>query len=265
MTSRFVSILGPVLVVSAACVGPGNEARGTRNERSSILVSAAISLSEAVESLAAEFEARTGTRVRLNLGGSDTLASQIVDGAPVDLFLSANVAQMERLAARGLVDLDATVDLVANRLVIIVPGDRGGLVVEPSDLLSASVRRVAIGDPAAVPAGLYAKSYLEAQGIWAELSDKVVPMRSVRATLAAVEAGNVDAGFVYRTDLFVSLDVRLAFEIPLGDGPDIRYPAAVLRDAPNPEAAARFLADLQDPAGRARFDAAGFVPPEGRP
>ena len=257
MATRFVSAL--TIIVALGCSGTENAPRG------SILVSAAISLIEGVEPIAAEFETLTGTRVRLNLAGSDTLATQIIDGAPVDLFLSANVEQMERLAARDLVDLATTVELVSNQLVVVVPGNRGGSVVEPSDLLSASVRRVAIGDPDGVPAGLYAKTYLETHGIWDELHGKIVPTRDVRAALAAVEAGNADAGFVYRTDLFASLDVRLAFEIPPGDGPHIRYPAAVLRDAPSPDVARQFLTALQTPAARARFEAAGFLVPAPNP
>ena len=260
MATRFVSVFAFILALGCA---PPNDERGTRNvEQGSILVSAAISLTEPVEPIAAEFGTLTGTRVRLNLAGSDTLATQIVDGAPVDLFLSANDEQMERLAARGLVDLGTTVELVRNQLVVVVPGDRGGSVVEPSDLVSASVRRIAIGDPDGVPAGVYAKTYLETRGIWDELETKIVPTRSVRAALAAVEAGNADAGFVYRTDLFASLDVRLAFEIPLADGPHIGYTAAVLRDASNPEAARRFLDALRTPEARSRFEQAGFLVPD---
>ena len=250
------------LAAALACTPSGLETgeRGTSNrDRGEVLVSAAISLSGALEEIAGDYERATATRVVLNVAGSDTLATQIVEGAPVDLFLSADGTQLDRVAARGLLVGGTRVDLLANQLVAIVPVARGGTVVEPRDLESASIRHIAIGDPDGVPAGVYAKAYLDSVGLWEIVADKLVPTRDVRAALAAVEAGNADAGFVYRTDLFLSAGVRWAFEIPLDEGPKIRYPAAVLTEAPSPDAARHFLEYLQGPDARSPFEKAGFV------
>ena len=260
MANRWATTAYLAAVLACAPSGLETGERGTSNgDPREVVVSAAISLSGALEEIAGDYERATGTRAVLNVAGSDTLATQIVQGAPVDLFVSADGAQLDRVDAHGLLVGDTRVDLLANQLVAIVPAARGGTVVEPRDLESASIRRIAIGDPDAVPAGVYAKAYLGSVGLWENVADKVVPTRDVRAALAAVDAGNADVGFVYRTDLFLSAGVRLAFEIPLDEGPEIRYPAAVLTEAPSPDAGRRFLEYLQGADARSVFEQAGFV------
>ena len=155
---------------------------------------AAASLSEAIDAAAARFEEEQGVRILLNVGGSQVLASQIIEGAPVDVFISADRRQMERAAAAGRIDPARRVDLLSNQLVIVVPSDRAGAVAGPRDLADPSIRRIALGDPEASPAGVYARRYLEAQGLWEPLRSRIAPARSVRAALRAVEAGTVDAG-----------------------------------------------------------------------
>ena len=143
--------------------------------------------------------------------------------------------------------------------MIVVPSDRAGTVTGPRDLANVSIARIALGDPEAVPAGVYARRYLESEGLWERLSSRIVPASSVRAALRAVEAGTVDAGIVYRTDVAGSTGAVVAFAVPPGTGPAIVYPAAVIRDAPNPAAAAHFLAHLRSDAARRRFEGAGFI------
>ena len=246
-------------VAAAAVCGRGGRDDGGGAEPPTLLVSAAASLSEAIGAVADRFEQEQGVRILLNVAGSQMLASQIIEGAPVDVFISADVLQMERAAAAGRIDASRRVDLLSNQLVIVVPSDRAGTVTGPQDLANASIGRIALGDPEAVPAGVYARRYLESQGMWESLEPRVVPASSVRAALRAVEAGTVDAGIVYRTDVRTAAGALIVFAVPIEDGPSIVYPAAVARDAPNPAGAAHFLDYLQSAAARRQFDAAGFI------
>ena len=224
-----------------------------------IRVSAAISLSNVLTTITRDYQKTTGTRVELNLAGSDTLATQLIAGAPADLFVSADTAQMDRIAQRGLVQLGTRVDLLSNQLVIVIPVDQDGEIVAPADLQRPEIRRIALGDPEAVPAGVYAKAYLESLGVWPYVRDKVVPTRDVRSALAAVETGNVDAAIVYRTDVVLAQGLRTAIEISSEYGPVIRYPAAVLRDTQNDRSARDLLKYLTGEHARLMFERAGFI------
>lgn len=251
-------VLAGTLAAVAGC-GPVAGGDASDAEPPTLLVSAAASLSEAVGAVADRYEEEHGIRILLNVAGSQMLASQIIEGAPVDVFISADVLQMERAAAAGRIDPARRVDLLSNQLVVVVPSDRTGIVEEPHDLVDPSIERVALGDPEAVPAGVYARQYLESLGLWDALAGRIVPASSVRAALRAVEAGTVEAGIVYRTDVRASGGAVIAFEVPPEDGPSIVYPAAVAVDAPDPAAAARFLAYLQSASARRQFATAGFI------
>jgi molybdate transport system substrate-binding protein len=223
-----------------------------------VLVSAATSLTEVMQRIAAAYQARTGVRVILNVGASNTLARQVQAGAPVDLFISADEAQMDAVDARLIAA--TRVDLLSNQLAIAVADDRPRAIRSARDLTDAAIRRVAIGDPAAVPAGVYARQYLQRAGVWPLIESKVIPAGSVRLALAAVENGAADVAIVYRTDLAAARRARLAFVVPAADAPRIVYPAAVLRSAPHPEAAKRLLAFLRGREAAEVFRSAGFIP-----
>jgi molybdate transport system substrate-binding protein len=126
-------------------------------------------------------------------------------------------------------------------------------------LTNASVQHLALGDVKNVPCGTYAKAYLEKEQIWPAVEEKVVPCESVRAVLAAVESGNVDAGFVYRTDAAISKKVKVAFEVPAADAPAISYPLALLKDGPQPAAAKHFIDYLNSDNAKAVFRQFGFI------
>lgn len=247
----------------AACAPPGEQGRPARRDRP-LLVSAAVSLTGVLETLTAAYERGTGTRVELNLSASTVLAAQIIAGAPVDLLISADLFQMDRVADEGLIRTQTRVDLLSNQLVIVVPADVTASLTSPAALLEPMFGRIAIGDPDGVPVGVYAYAYLESAGLWDALRDRIVPVRSARAALATVETGAVDAGIVYHTDAMSSAGVRVVFEVPAAEGPAIAYPAAVTTQARNPEAAERLLAYLQGPAARAVFEQAGFIVLEAR-
>jgi molybdate transport system substrate-binding protein len=228
-----------------------------------LVVSAASSLTTVLEPLAATFERDTGIRVELNLAASSTLAAQVLAGAPVDVFISADLAQMDRVAAEGLVRPATRTDLLSNQLVVVAPLDPP---VSPaaSPAVLDSFARIAIGDPAAVPAGDYARAYLQSVGWWDRLQDRLIPTRSVRAALMIVEAGEVDAGIVYRSDALSSHQVTQVFAVSIAEGPDIVYPAAVTTGSANPAAGERWLVYLAGPAASAVFEAAGFIVPRER-
>ena len=222
-------------------------------------MSAAASLSEVLAQASRAFEARDSARIVLNLAASNALVRQVRSGAPVDVFVSADDHQIAVLGDRIIPG--SRIELASNQLAVVVPDDRPTQWTSIKGLLETSVRRVAIGDPAAVPAGVYAREYLMRAGIWTALQPKLVPSGSVRLALAAVEAGSVDAAIVYRTDAAVAKRSRLAWVVPDSEGPRIQYAAVVLRDAPNAKGAARFLSFLRSADAAALMRRAGFSPP----
>ena len=224
-----------------------------------IMVSAAASLSDALAEISTNFQAQAGVHVQFNLGASSTLARQIEEGAPADIFFSADEAQMNRLAKNRLIDAATRKDLLGNSLVVVVPADSNLQIKSAGDLTNAAVKQIALADPKAVPAGVYAKAWLTKLQLWPAIEPKVVPTENVRAALAAVASGNVDAGVVYKTDAAISKNVRIAYEVPLADGPDIRYPVALVKDSKQPGAAKKFLDYLSSEEAGQVFRRFGFL------
>ena len=241
----------------SACNGPLGLPGSVSGQ--TVVVSAAASLADVVGDVANVFEKQTGIHVIVNAAGSQILATQIIEEAPVDVFISADHRQMLRVIDRGKIDEGTIRDLLSNELVVIVPSDRSMSINRPLDLIEQSVRRVALGDPEVVPAGVYAREYFDEVGVWNALTSKIVPTRNVRAALRAVAAGTVDAGVVYRTDMRTSLGAVIAFDVPVDRAPRITYPAALLADLPHPESAVQFFAFLQTAKAQHIFEAYGFI------
>jgi molybdate transport system substrate-binding protein len=233
--------------VAAQTPSPIAAAPGSRE----VVVSAAVSLSDVLQQLAQTYQTRTGE-----------LARQVAAGARVDLFISADEAQMD-VAASDLVP-GTRVNLLSNQLAIAVPDDRPRRFLSARDLADPTITHIAIGDPAAVPAGVYAKRYLQKIGMWPAVEKKIVPAGSVRLALAAVENGAADAAIVYHTDVAAASHTREAFLVPAVEGPRIVYPAAVVRTGTNQDGARRLLAFLQRADAMALFTRAGFLPPDTR-
>jgi len=231
-----------------------------------LTVFVAASLSDALKELAPAYAKATGDTLRFSFGASGTLARQIKEGAPADVIFSADELRVDQLEKAGLLAAGTRRTILANQLVLVVAVEGGAPVATLPDLAKPEVKRIAIGEPATVPVGTYAKEYLQKVGLWSQVSDKCVPLDNVRAVLMAVEVGNVDAGFVYRTDALISRRVRIVVTVPLGEGPRITYPAAALRDTREPAAAAKFVAFLAGPEAQAVFALYGFLPvPSGSP
>jgi molybdate transport system substrate-binding protein len=226
---------------------------------SEITVSAAASLSDAMTEIGTNFETQSGIKVRFNFGGSSTLSRQIQEGAPVDVFFSADEAQMDALAKKGLIDPVTRKDRLGNSLVVVIPVASNLQITSAADLAPDGVKQIALADPKAVPAGVYAKQWLTKLQLWAAIEPKVVPTENVRAALAAVASGDVDAGVVYKTDAAISKKVKIAYEVPRAESPDISYPVAVVKASPEPAAAKEFLDYLSSKEAGQVFMRYGFL------
>ncbi len=232
----------------------------TRLPAADLNVFAAASLSDALQEIAKTYGSARGDRLVLNLAASSTLARQIREGAPADVFFSADEAKTDELAKAELIAAGTRRTLLGNTLVIVVNAGGGVPVSGPADLAKPVVSRLALAEPQTVPAGIYAKAYLQKAGLWEQVADKAVPTENVRACLAAVEAGNADAGIVYKTDALVSKKVKIAFEVPVAEGPKISYSVAVVKSAKQAGAALEFVAYLASPEAAAVFAKYGFLP-----
>jgi molybdate transport system substrate-binding protein len=252
--------LAPVLLAAMFAASPTPAA-------TPLTVSAAVSLTDSLEAIAGAYTATGGGRVRFNFAGSNVLARQLVNGAPADVFISADEAQMDVAVQGGAVDAGSRVPLLANRLAVIVGTDlaRHHAIRTIRDLLAPDVRRIAIGDPAAVPAGVYARAYFHAAGVWDAIDQKIVPVANVRAALAVVGNGSADAAIVYETDAALSSNAVTAFVISGPGAPRIVYPAAIASHSKRKDEAQRFLAFLRGSSASAIFRTYGFTPlSEGR-
>jgi len=223
-----------------------------------VTVFAAASLTDSLKEIAATYEQQSGDHLVFNFAASGTLARQIEAGAPADLFFSADEARADVLEKKGLLVSGSRKSLLRNVLVLVIPTDHAA-VPSAGELTNTAFQHLAIGEVKSVPCGTYAKFYLEKQGLWPAVEPKVISFDSVRSVLAAVESGNVDGGFVYVTDAMVSKKVKVAFTVPVTDTPPITYPLALLKDAPQPEAAKKFAAYLGTGPATAVFGKFGFI------
>ena len=224
-----------------------------------ILVSAAASLTDVLKEIATGYQSKSKHTVKFNFGPSSGLARQIDEGAPADIFFSADLPQMDGLDKKGRLEPGTRKNLLSNQLVIIVPADSKLAISSPKDLLKADIKRIALAEPSSVPVGVYSSKYLTDEGLWDQVKPKIVPVQDVRATLASVESGNVEAGFVYKTDAAVSKKVKIVYEVPIDKGPRITYPAAIVKESKRKDAARDFMNYVQSPVAKDAFKKYGFV------
>jgi molybdate transport system substrate-binding protein len=225
-----------------------------------ILVFAAISLTDALKEIAPVYGKTSSDTLSFNFAGSNDLARQIDAGAPADVFFSADEAKMDSLAHRDRLLPGSRRSLLGNTLVIIVPKGSSIILSNPSQLEDKSlVSRLALANPDAVPAGIYAKEFLTKLGIWDHLVSEIIPTENVRACLAAVESTNAEAGIVYKTDALSSHEVKVAYEISAAEGPHISYPLAVIKDSAHAEAAKKLVEYLASPEAAKIFVKYGFT------
>ena len=224
-----------------------------------VMVYAAASLRDVLGAIAPICEKRAGVRLVHNFGASNDLARQIVAANKADIFFSADEAWMDHVVGAGLVETASRRALLSNRLVVVVPAESNIPIRSVADLTQDEVKRVALANPESVPAGRYAKAWLQTAGLWEKIASKVVPAPDVRAALATVEAGAVEAGIVYRTDAAIARGARVAFVAPAEQGPRISYPVAALRDRPHLDAARRAIDCYGGAEAKDLFERAGFI------
>lgn len=245
-----------VLVTISAGMAVSTVARA---DATSITVSAAASLKESIEEISTLYKKQApDVSVSLNLGGSGALEQQIEKGAPVDVFVSAANKQMDQLETKKLVVAGTRKDLLSNKLVLITPKGTS-LVHDFSDLTTAAVRKIAMGEPEAVPAGKYAKETLTSLGLYDQLQSKLVFGKDVRQVLSYVGSGNADAGFVYLTDAMESRQIEVVKTAPESSHSPIVYPVATVHGHHEREAAG-FVKFLSTPGAMAVFKKHGFTP-----
>ncbi|WP_367846325.1 molybdate ABC transporter substrate-binding protein [Rhodoferax sp. WC2427] len=206
-----------------------------------ITVSTAASLTDAFKEIGPKFEAsQPGATVRFNFAASGVLLQQIAQGAPVDVFASADQDTMDRAVAQKLVAPASRKNFATNSLVLVEPGQGGPGLKTLQDLAWPAVRKIAIGKPATVPAGRYTQQTLTSANLWTVLEPKLVQADNVRQVLDYVGRGEVEAGFVYRTDAILFGDKVKIVLTPPGHAP-VSYPVAVVGDSPQKALAQHFV------------------------
>jgi molybdate transport system substrate-binding protein len=225
-----------------------------------VLVFAAASVKNALDAIAAEWRKETGKEATISYAASSALAKQIENGAPAELFISADLDWMNYVEQRNLIDPKTRIDLLGNSLVLIAPADstaRG--MIAPGFPLAALLGdgRLAMADPASVPAGKYGRAALERLAVWSSVEKRIAAAETVRAALLLVARGEAPLGIVYQTDAAAEPGVRIVGTFPPDSHSPIVYPMALTRaagaDAPT------FAAYLRGPAARAVFAAQGFT------
>jgi len=254
---RTLAGIGALLCLSLLALPAA--AAGT--DKAPITVFAAASLTNALQYLGDGFTKETSIPVRFSFAASSALARQIENGAPADIFFSADLEWMDYLQSRNLIQRDTRHDVLGNRLVLIAPSDSlVKLKIEPNFALAAALGkgRLATGDPDSVPVGRYAREALTTLGVWSSVEGHLVRADSVRSALAFVDRGEAQLGIVYETDALIDKRVRVVDVFPASSHLPIKYPVALTTAAKG--GAAKFLAYIRGPAGELAFKANGFTP-----
>ncbi|AYO06196.1 molybdate ABC transporter substrate-binding protein [Vibrio parahaemolyticus] len=205
------------------------------NAATDLKVYAASSMTNAIDEIAQDFKEKYDVTVTPVYGGSSSIARQIINGAPADVFISANTKWMDYLVDEGVIDSDNVTNLVRNSLVLIAARSSSLAVFNFADAnaweAALNGSRLALGNPTSVPAGMYAKESLTTLGVWKEIQTKVAPAKNVRLALALVERGEAPLGVVYKTDAQLTSKVKIVGEFASDTHAAIVYPAAVVNDS----------------------------------
>lgn len=228
------------------------------SQQTNLTVSAAISLSNALQEIKPLYQqSKPQFGVTYNFGASGALQQQIEQGAPVDVFISAAVKQMDSLHKKGLLVEDTRVNLLTNKLVLITPKN-GPEIRSFEDLINSDIKRIAMGEPKSVPAGQYAQEVLTNLRLFNAVKSKLVLANNVRQVLTFVETGNVDAGIVYLTDAKESNQLQIRATAPENLHSPIVYPVAVLKSSKNIPNATEFVKFLTTNPAKQVFKKYGF-------
>jgi molybdate transport system substrate-binding protein len=226
-----------------------------------VVVFAAASLKNALDDAAAQWQRESGKKVTISYAASNTLIKQIEQGAPADMFLSADLDWMDYGQQKGLIKPDTRSNLLGNRLVLIAPTDANVRAnIQPGFDLAPLLKggRLSMANVDAVPAGKYGKTALEKLGVWDSVKDKIAQAENVRAALLLVARGEAPLGIVYQTDAASDPTVKIVGTFPENTHPPIIYPIALTKESTHPDAQA-FLNFLRSPAARPAFERQGFT------
>jgi molybdate transport system substrate-binding protein len=247
-----------LLIGASACRPQRHSGQSSARPRS-IVVAAAVSLENAFGEIAQRYASRTGTEVDFSFGSSGELAKQIVAGAPVDAFASAGEREMNELQAQGLIVATSRADFAGNSLVLVVPADSKLGLASFAQLAQPQVKRIAMGNPKTVPAGLYAQESLRSLQLWPKLEARLIFAENVRQALDYVMRDEVNAGIVYSTDVPIARGkVKIAAEAPAGTYGPVLYPIAVVKGCSHPEAARSFVSLVLSQEGKNIIEKYGF-------
>ena len=226
-----------------------------------VVVFAAASLKNVLDEIDAEHQKATGKHAEISYAASSALAKQIENAAPADIFISADLKWMDYVDNKHLIDKSTRVNLLGNALVLIAPKDSTASVTNapnfPLRQALGTSGKLAMADPASVPAGIYGKAALTKLGVWDSVSGRVAAAENVRAALLLVSRGEAPLGIVYKTDAAVDPNVKVVATFPADSVPPIIYPMAVTANSKNPDAKA-LAAYLRGPEARKIFEAGGF-------
>ncbi|MDR3763270.1 MAG: molybdate ABC transporter substrate-binding protein [Acidobacteriota bacterium] len=225
-----------------------------------VMIYAAASMKNVLDDIGTQYKAQTGKSIKVSLAASSALAKQIENGAPGDIFISADLDWMDYLAQRKLIKPETRKNLLGNQLVLIAPLESDAWAkIKPGFPLAKLLKggKLAMGNTSSVPAGKYGKTALEKLGVWGSVQNQIAQAESVRAALALVARGEAPLGIVYKTDAEVEPHVKIVGVFPEDSHPPIIYPVALLSDSHNHDAAA-FLAYLESPKCKPIFQKYGF-------
>lgn len=253
-----LSFLIPVILIMLCAAGCTSKGQVAEDENVEITVSAAASLTDALNEITTSFEKDYPTiKVTYNFGSSGTLQQQIIQGAPADLFFSAAEDQFDELVKEEVIDKAKMVDLVGNKIVLVTPKESEKEIKSFQDL-KANAQKISLGTPETVPAGKYAKEMLENAGVWDMVEDNMIFAKDVRQVLTYVETGNVDAGIVYNTDALISSKVDVIATAEEGTHTPIIYPLGILKESDHPKEAEIFFDYMQSEKALTILEKYGF-------
>jgi molybdate transport system substrate-binding protein len=252
----FISLL---ILFLTACSTNMSKEEANQHKKVEITISAAASLNDALNEIKTHFE-KTNQQISLlyNFGGSGALKQQIMQGAPVQIFISASKEHFNELSKKDLIDSKNQMDLLSNQLVLITNKRQPIPLKSFDDLQKEGINKVAIGAPASVPAGMYAKQTLQSLGIWEGMHAKLIETKDVRQVLTYVETNSVDAGIVYMTDIKVSDKVKVIAIAPEQTHDPIIYSAGIIKSSAHQKEVSLFYDYLHSPTARDIFKKYGF-------
>ena len=244
----------------AGCTSSENGDKAQENaSQKEVYIVAAASMTDAVKEIGANYEKQhPDVKLMYNFGSSGALQSQIEQGAPADVFISAAQKQMNALEEENLIDKATRKDLLENKVVLIVPKNSTLVLDDFAAAATDKVSKIALGEPKSVPVGQYSEEIFTNLNVWADIKAKAVYASDVRQVLSWVETGEVDCGVVYATDAAISNKVKVLLEAPAGTHKPVVYPAAMVSSSKNPEIAKDFLAYLSQDEQKAILAKYGF-------